>query len=801
MSQVDQAFLKAYSKGRLPLESPSTANPSSTQATPLLSGQQSAVAHTPHAVPSIHVSQTKVRQSPSASVSNTRVDAKHIQFASQQAVSHPMQAQQAAGQQHASQSPVVSVKSSQHPVNPYTREQSVALNPPAVAPFSHHYIPPYDVPLQPTSFPQALSPQQIQPSHVTGYAAPSPFPLPRTPIDPLLNVRNDVRYDDASTYATAPSVETPTTWSKVRAGKLDTSGSRIAKENVANKAQPISLKSAPASSVAPSERITLRSYFEQAKPDDISIKERPPINAPSANDVQTGYPNSPYANPAETVRKPSTPSSQMRQDIPTVASRFHPSVAIHPSHIPFDSVAQTHLFSNVDQYVDPVSGKHQNRSARPSIEDSYPAVHRNEQVNPWHGGTIERSIKATADSSSVAAKVANNEPFTGNYSQSSRYRADDLSPNQSSFGRVESNPTDHHSGDTNAHWIDSKRSAQPQPESHRIDEQHDYDHHDYDEQQYASDLDSKLLWSTKVREEARPESAAVGVSKESTNESWDTESEEVASELPVSHQPASHQPASHQSVSHQSVSHQSDQHIAPKGKVPAGSVSAEPQLRVASPLQPVWEVDSFLWPAIVAKLLDTQKESFQEIGLHLQHAQSKGLKVVSITAGERGVGRSTVALCLAKTIARTGLRVAVVDADYECPSLVDQLNLEIDHGWQGCLLNNIPLEETGILSLHDNICLFPLTESLSLTQVSRHETRIQKLIKRISNAFDMVILDGNRLNQKQYQLLGAGKDGVIDAAIVIVDSQLSLQQRVDTAVELVKSQGIQSIGLAENFHS
>ncbi len=87
-------------------------------------------------------------------------------------------------------------------------------------------------------------------------------------------------------------------------------------------------------------------------------------------------------------------------------------------------------------------------------------------------------------------------------------------------------------------------------------------------------------------------------------------------------------------------------------------------------------------------------------------------------------------MCLAKAIARTGLRVALVDGDYECPSLVDQFNLEIENGWQGCLLQNVPLEEAAVISLHDNVCLFPLTESLSLTQVSRHEQRIQKLFKR-----------------------------------------------------------------------
>ncbi len=223
--------------------------------------------------------------------------------------------------------------------------------------------------------------------------------------------------------------------------------------------------------------------------------------------------------------------------------------------------------------------------------------------------------------------------------------------------------------------------------------------------------------------------------------------------------------------------------------------------KMALPIQAIWEVDQFFWPATVANLLETQQTAFTDIGLHLQHIQSKGLRVLSVTGGERGVGRSTVAMCLAKTVAMAGLRVAILDGDYECPSLVDHLNLAVDYGWQQCLTENIPLDEVVIQSIEDNVAVVPLTDSIPGSTIQDHATRINKLIKRLSQAYDFVIIDANRLTHKNPRLLGTGDESVLDAALVIVDAELSLRQRVDVAIDLIRQQGIQSIGIAENFHS
>jgi hypothetical protein len=65
----------------------------------------------------------------------------------------------------------------------------------------------------------------------------------------------------------------------------------------------------------------------------------------------------------------------------------------------------------------------------------------------------------------------------------------------------------------------------------------------------------------------------------------------------------------------------------------------------------------------------------------------------------------------------------------------------------------------------------------------------------------MVFIDGNRLNLEQRDLVGVAQETVVDAAIVVVDTELSIKEKVDSAVSILRGMGISSIGLVENFQS
>ena len=247
-------------------------------------------------------------------------------------------------------------------------------------------------------------------------------------------------------------------------------------------------------------------------------------------------------------------------------------------------------------------------------------------------------------------------------------------------------------------------------------------------------------------------------------------------------------------------------------ELPPASTSSKPSLETeptklpaSIPLPvsfaPSWEVDSFLWPEVVKRIEASQPDAFHQIGRNLSLANRDGLKVMAITSGERGVGRSTVAMHMARSAAKFGLRVALIDGDTFCPSLINQLRLDIEHGWQDCLFENVPLHEVAVHSINDGITLFPLTCVVSQQQVHANLHRIAKLIKRISAAFDMVFIDANRLSLEQRDMVGVAQETIVDAAIVVVDTELSVKEKVDSAVSILQEMGLSSIGLVENFQS
>lgn len=239
----------------------------------------------------------------------------------------------------------------------------------------------------------------------------------------------------------------------------------------------------------------------------------------------------------------------------------------------------------------------------------------------------------------------------------------------------------------------------------------------------------------------------------------------------------------------------------PQQKTTGTAFSGSTALPLPVAFTPSWEVDCFLWPEVVKQIERSHAQAFQQIGKHLSIANRDGLRVMAVTSGERGVGRSTVAMHMARSAAASGLKVALIDGDAFCPSLIDQLRLDVEHGWADCLFENVPLHETAIHSIQDGITLFPLKSVISAQELHANLHRMAKLIKRISTTFDIVFIDANRLNLEQRDMVGVSQESVIDAAIVVVDTELSIKEKVDSAVGILQSMGLSSIGLVENFQS
>lgn len=140
--------------------------------------------------------------------------------------------------------------------------------------------------------------------------------------------------------------------------------------------------------------------------------------------------------------------------------------------------------------------------------------------------------------------------------------------------------------------------------------------------------------------------------------------------------------------------------------------------------------------------------------------------VVGVTSGKAAPGKTTVAICLAAALGRSGLRVALVDADRRGGNLAPSLNLDPRRGLVGIAAT------TGSLDGRIEAELQPGPSCSVLTGVERPERAgvltadlIAATVARLRTRFDRVVVD-----------LGAPAD----AAVVALADEVVLVTGTDT---------------------
>jgi Mrp family chromosome partitioning ATPase len=194
-------------------------------------------------------------------------------------------------------------------------------------------------------------------------------------------------------------------------------------------------------------------------------------------------------------------------------------------------------------------------------------------------------------------------------------------------------------------------------------------------------------------------------------------------------------------------------------------------------------------------------DSLNHVTKHLSEACQEGLQVLAVTSPEGGEGRTTVACCLAMLAGSRGLKVAIVDGDIENPTLSLQTNLEIDNDWQAAILNHLPLEEVSVHSIDDQITLVPLLGPVDQTELPNSDQRIADMLLELTESFDLVILDIGHMNSPNGLMSTLAEQGIINAAIAVVDNRNSSTQRIETCIRRIRQSGVSSIGIVENFSS
>lgn len=230
--------------------------------------------------------------------------------------------------------------------------------------------------------------------------------------------------------------------------------------------------------------------------------------------------------------------------------------------------------------------------------------------------------------------------------------------------------------------------------------------------------------------------------------------------------------------------------------------------RQGSRFEPSWEVDAFVWPELTDRLLRRETRRFTLLTETLAGAARTGRNVVAVTSPAREQGRTTLSLCLARRAAAAGLKVALVDADFENPCLAQRLRVNPTCGWQDTLAANLPLAEAAVASTRDGVTLLPLRMA-SISQddeIPLDPGSVTELIDQLSDCFDLVILDMEPAEPEDLADAEPAADAdEVDTSLhpaliaLLVFDESSDEDQLADAVAQLRTAGIETLGAVENF--
>jgi Mrp family chromosome partitioning ATPase len=220
-----------------------------------------------------------------------------------------------------------------------------------------------------------------------------------------------------------------------------------------------------------------------------------------------------------------------------------------------------------------------------------------------------------------------------------------------------------------------------------------------------------------------------------------------------------------------------------------------------SSLRAEHEVESLAWPANCDKLVARAKPAWAAFSGQVVRSVERGQNIIAITSTVRGEGRTTICLTLAREIAALGKRCALVDADFEHPSLADSCGVASQIGWNQLLqADEVLLGEVMIESLADRITLLPWHGSRP-NAAAIGSTRVPTAFAELSEQFDLVLVDVMPvINRAGAVELGRLAKAVpFEAMYVVRDARWTLDEQLSDCVTELRLADLPVAGIIENF--
>lgn len=218
-------------------------------------------------------------------------------------------------------------------------------------------------------------------------------------------------------------------------------------------------------------------------------------------------------------------------------------------------------------------------------------------------------------------------------------------------------------------------------------------------------------------------------------------------------------------------------------------------------LQAAYETERFAWPSQVEVLIAAAGTEFSQFMQELAERIRQGRKTLVVTGCERGEGRTTLVLALARLASNRNLRTAIVDADLRSPQTAEHLGLRPELGWDDVVAEHLPLADALIESNEDRLTLLPLRNPQANPRGMAGTTTVAQAVEQLRRGFDLVLIDAGPLPDDEQAIdLAAVLGGCrLDDALVVRDRRRTTPKQVQAVCRRLSVLGLRRWDIVENF--
>jgi capsular exopolysaccharide synthesis family protein len=229
--------------------------------------------------------------------------------------------------------------------------------------------------------------------------------------------------------------------------------------------------------------------------------------------------------------------------------------------------------------------------------------------------------------------------------------------------------------------------------------------------------------------------------------------------------------------------------------MPAPILSVVPPCPFANQVLFYSPESSTLRPAEQSSIVAFQ-EAFSELFAGLRFQKSGTIQSLAVCSATMGDGTSTIAANLAQTLASSGKRVLLVDANFRDPRLHEFFDLPNDKGL-GDLLKSSFEPEAVIRSAPTAEHLSVLTAGSTMVDAPKllGSPRMEAVSDRLAEMFDVVIYDAPPLRDYMDTVFLSDH---VDGVLMAVALRRTKQSAVNIALEKLQEYSISLVGVVAN---